>query len=95
MNQHTKGEWKVEESNRETVLGDVLYYIEANDDVVAHEIESLANAQLIASAPDLYEALKGIIENGDKMKMDAQTAIKIFPYIKQAEKALAKAEGKE
>lgn len=42
---------------------------------------------------DLYEALKGIMENGDEMEMDAQTALKIFPYLKQAERALAKVEG--
>lgn len=43
---------------------------------------------------ELWEALRGIMENGAKMEMGAQTALKMFPYIKQAEKVLAKIEGK-
>jgi len=81
---YTKGEWKAEESNRETVLGDVLYYIEANDDVVAHEIETLANAQLIASAPRMYKALEDALEASHNPVVE-----------KILMEALAKVEGKD
>jgi phage tail tube protein FII len=81
---YTKGEWKAEESNRETVLGDVLYYIEANDDVVAHEIETLANAQLIASAPRMHKALEDTLEASHNPVVE-----------KILMEALAKVEGKD
>jgi len=87
---YTKGEWKVGKAT------DVMGYetpIYANTDegrdyeiatVHIYNGEQIANAQLIASAPDLYEALKTIVE------------LKPFNYhncylaVKTAEQALAK-----
>lgn len=55
--------------------------------------ENLANAALIAAAPEMYEALRDIIEQADRCMMmipaDLADSIKIF-----GRAALAKADGK-
>ncbi len=48
-----------------------------------------ANAHLIASAPDLYEALRELLADTEK------TGYTSVPHIMRAAEALAKAEGKE
>lgn len=53
--------------------------------------ENMANAHLIAAAPELYEALADLARDY-KEPLDADTT-KYF--VEQAEKALAKAEGKQ
>ncbi|MBA7685645.1 hypothetical protein ES703_94070 [subsurface metagenome] len=57
MNEYTKGEWKVKG-------GPHQYMIVGKDDgdLIADCYNNLEEAQLIASAPDLYEALRTIIE---------------------------------
>lgn len=86
MNNYTKGEWKT---------GRLKGAIECNGNLLAacfteNDEENQANAQLIASAPDLYEALKAlantIMRNG--------TATKNREEVLNGIKALAKAEGK-
>ncbi len=57
------------------------------DEVLPYNKEAIANAQLIAAAPEMYEALKEILfgyESGNYKQAVAE----------QAKKALAKAEGK-
>jgi hypothetical protein len=56
--------------------------------------EDDANARLIAAAPEMYEALRDIIEQAERTKMmlpaDLADAIRVF-----GRAALAKAEGRE
>lgn len=71
MNQFTKGPWKYEYDNADH-YGGCWYSITDEDggnvcafgynvaDSVANE--KLANAKLIAAAPDLYEALQAMLE---------------------------------
>ncbi len=87
---YTKGEWKI----RAIETGHILVYCDSG--LIADVYNNIngyeANANLIAAAPDMYEALKFIItgkrEDGKYDKYDAAGFIKI------AEEALAKAEGK-
>lgn len=67
---YTKGEWKASKSHNFT--GTLVSYItcgEKNiaqtrlDDREATAEENQANTQLIASAPDLYEACKSVLES--------------------------------
>ena len=59
----TKGEWKV-------IGGVILRSIECNGKqiVVCQGKEVEANAKLIAAAPDLLEALQGLLLNGHNNK---------------------------
>jgi len=57
--------------------------------------EAFANARLIASAPDLYEALKGLL-NWAKLSDSGDTGVwsdENDPAIIQANQAITKAEG--
>ncbi len=64
--------------------------------------ETQANAHLIASAPDMYEALKSALALLDKQREEYNSAVTILPHkpvgegevAKAARKALAKAESK-
>ena len=85
---YTKGEWKIhkDEHNATWVVTDTSKVCVLLDGANARV---KANAQLIASAPDLYEALKAVVERyeiiliGDDQKCDVM-----------AIEALAKADGK-
>lgn len=55
-----------------------------------YEDEELANARLISAAPDLYEALKELID----MDVAYQRGQKVSDAVDKARAALAKAEGK-
>ena len=52
----------------------------------------IANANLIAAAPEMYEALKKIFDHwsSNEQEMSISESVKVF---KQAEAALAKADG--
>ena len=89
---YTKGEWKriyVPEAHLVTIAAVGL---DSNHAIATINKKSFpdewkANAQLIASAPDMYEALKGIVADLENY---------IQPYILEATKeALAKVEGKD
>ena len=56
-----------------------------------YEDEERANTRLIAAAPDLYEALKELID----MDVAYQRGQKVSDAVDKARAALAKAEGKQ
>ncbi|MBA7498639.1 hypothetical protein ES704_01376 [subsurface metagenome] len=87
---YTKGEWEVK---RLPITGGVAIY--AGNDLIAGGLEE-ANAQLIASAPDLYEALRKCAEaiNMLLIKYGNGVLSEESTVYKKAKKALAKAEGK-
>jgi len=88
---YTKGEWYIEKTygsipeirTKERRIAKPLYHMGSED----REVE--ANSYLIAACPEMYEALKAIIESG------------VIPYcysdklVVAAKQALAKAEGRE
>ena len=82
--EYTRGEWQVvDHAWRDKELPfDKVIFVETSRNVVARTWNR-ADAQLIASAPDLYEALKGMVEIGLTGEVQQQIM-----------KALAKAEGK-
>jgi len=96
MINYTKGEWKVGKATDAMGYETPIY---ANTDegrdyeiatVHIYNGEQIANAQLIASVPDLYEALKYIIRELDKADIiKANSIFMLMPV-----QALAKAEGK-
>ena len=85
---YTKGEWK--QGKRHT---DTVYMADENTRIATcFSPNSEANAQLIASAPALYEALKRIKRNCFKDKRGAYWIGRVD--MANAEQALASVEGK-
>lgn len=89
---YTKREWKVITYGESTLRLTGKYYIGTKDYVLA-EVDSEANAHLIAASPDMYEALKALQEHMTMGKSELGR-----PYLadvgRMARKALARAEGK-
>jgi len=79
---YTKGKWKVDKQGRDYPN---MVIEPTSGRVIADCYDSEANAHLIASAPDMYEALREICR-----RYDEDGILDISP----ARKALAKAEGK-
>lgn len=52
------------------------------------------NARLVAAAPELYEALKAISKLDKQIITTGDFIASLMPLMEQADKALAKAEGK-
>jgi len=93
--EYTKGEWKAANKS-----GEDTYNIYADQDnslsyLIARDCTE-ANANLIAAAPDMYEALKGLTEWAKLSFSDdvGEWADENDPAIVTAIKAQAKAEGK-
>ena len=84
--EYTKGDWKITESFGRSKFLNVYVDAEPIPEIIAHKIKK-PNAQLIASAPDLYEALK---------YLDEHCSPEMFSnYAREkCRKALAKATGK-
>jgi hypothetical protein len=91
---NTKGKWEIE--NRSDKITQVISYdintAEAKDICVVSDDwnEQVANANLIATAPDLLRAIKPLVK---RIKAEDSWA-KDYNQIKFAEEAIAKAEGK-
>ncbi len=87
--EYTKGEWKATlEDGEWCVKADNVDYV-CNCDWGANQLTCEANAQLIAAAPDMYEACKDAIELLE-INLEYNRG-KVSVLLK---KALAKAEGK-
>ena len=92
MNSYTKGEWKLAKGRRDQIMtnngiliAQMPSYIRGSAGHVPVK-ETEANANLIAAAPDMYEALKGLLS----------VSFALFtPEYKAAREALTKAEGKQ
>jgi hypothetical protein len=86
MADYTKGEWKVQDGHIES-NGKWICQLWSKKEEDFENSE--ANALLIAAAPDLYNALKGI-----KELAKGYTEMPKDIILKAIDKALAKAEGK-
>jgi len=108
---YTKGEWKINELPTSEYPNGVTSYglkisIQSEDNPRGicyltdrfisspKEEEMLANAHLISACPDMYEALKKLTTIVRDLELKGQDTIR-YPELYQAEKALAKAEGKQ
>lgn len=100
MEGYTKGEWKVEYQQYED--GSHICVADPSGDWVCDcglegDIECEANAQLIASAPDLYKACKLGLEKCESFIHDEYDGTSmlggLLKKLEPIRKALAKAEG--
>lgn len=68
------------------------YKIIKDDTLICTEITSRANAELIAAAPEMLEALRLVVAN---LKAHGNATPLLFGALVKAELAVAKAEGSE
>jgi len=89
MTEHTEGPWEVWENGRERYIRQEDGAIVARDGKQFEEDTNLANARLIAAAPDLYEALKDLLyaRTPDRSRHNRNRVVR-----DRAHKALEKAE---
>lgn len=88
MGQYTAGKWKVSQAG---YMSPISVMNDNGDVQICSSITTMANANLIAAAPELLEALKTMakqyrVEHGLDGAYDE--------VLTQAEKAIAKAEGR-
>ena len=86
---HTRGPWSIEA---------VKDYMRPHDTGIDSEIpESIANARLIAAAPDLLEALRGLLRETKAKNPNPKVGkdFSLLVYIEAASKAIAQAEGEQ
>lgn len=114
MNKHTAGPWELKETTYDTVISDWsviaggdfirlfpykrIYSDDKSQSGLVICRERMANAHLIAAAPDLLEALKLLHEVAGSIKADSRM-LKNYPNllgaVRVADKAIAKATGEQ
>lgn len=94
----TKGSWELRGSRifiKDTFLSIAEVHVQSNYELVTfkpkQDLEAIANAKLIASAPDLLKALSDIIESIDNDFGAFKGVDKESLYIKHAKQAIEKA----
>lgn len=103
---HTPWRWEVDDSGCVHVMGDDWNFIPLispfRESVFEGDKEALANARLIASAPDLLEALGQLLGNAEIARFylkDTEEGILVgsalFDTIQQARAAIARARGEQ
>jgi hypothetical protein len=95
---YTKGDWRVPESPYARVItenGIGIANCYDNDFINRPKFwQAEVNAQLIAAAPDMYKALKLLLERFEEMRGKYSYPMSLDLPRVWAEKALAKTEGK-
>jgi hypothetical protein len=86
----TKGEW-ILNNNSCTIIFENDCSRDGEIDIIAHCEEAIANAKLVAAAPDMYNALEHIIEYWNRDRNDEAMHDALWHIIETAEKALEKA----
>lgn len=93
QSEHTPGPWRIRENPRNdqetcdlSICGDIFILADLTGPQYAHQI---ANARLIAAAPELLEALEGML----RLAETAGASDRIICY--EARQAIAKARGHE
>ena len=93
---YTKGEWKVAPAIDIPYKTSVMVGRLTVADIVEMPVlgEAEANTNLIAAAPDMYEALKRVVKYFDRIIADTSEKYE-SAMVLQAKAAILKAEGKQ
>ncbi len=92
MSEHTKGPWRTDASYTDVFAGDDEFICScegSRNGLPLRDEEDLANARLIAAAPDLLAACKKMVKLYYPGKDEQQSP---GDYIKEVDAAIAKAE---
>ncbi len=96
--EYTKGKWTIFKINKKEIIigllsgNDIISEIKVFPKGMINSGEALANAHLIAGAPEMYEALKLLVERMGEIQYQYPITLEL-PRV-HAERALLKAEGK-
>lgn len=102
MNKHTPGPWSIK---RGTITWEIVseseyvgrVYSTSRSEDISDDAEGVANAALIAAAPDLLAALRGVIRSAAYESGQAEPSLRELTvgikYLDAARAAIAKAEG--
>lgn len=88
-----KDQWEVRAEEPKMYGGTTVFNLGVSFDLYNAQHE--ANARLIASAPELLEALKEILETNQKRRPGIPVARSANRMVEIAKQAIAKAEGRE
>jgi len=102
MSNYTKGEWKTDQRGNTgigiySILPDgeeseeIALVDDISDDLFPNDDQTEVNAHLIAAAPDMYEALKSVVEYENELSYANPSALSLV--LKRAKEALGKIEG--
>jgi hypothetical protein len=95
---HTPGPWEATDQG-DVVMGDdratiIAWCGDAEDNPEMGEATMLANARLIAAAPDMLRALKDLTRFCDAVRVQVGMGKTQLARLEQARAAIAKAEGR-
>ena len=83
---HTKGQWEVKQADSKTVVvcGSMVIASDLYDENASPPIEEIdANANLIASAPDMLKALNDIMCYFSEYEEDYNEILECFEYARE------------
>ena len=96
---HTPGPWRMEEFRKGSYLVTARNAGTAREGIVAQHVPGIANARLIAAAPELLEVIREAVDSADReMSKGRKASPGLATWLEKARAALAKAradEGKE
>lgn len=104
---YTEGPWRVWRTPREHPMTMVLppeaqivdgEFGKTPTEWIADDVRGQANAQLIAAAPDMYEALSPFAARYARIARDGDRPLKVlvpFEWLEQAAAAIARADGEK
>jgi hypothetical protein len=90
---HTPGPWAVDAEGDVVVSDGTVAWVGSANALDAPYTANLPNARLIAAAPEMYEALKAILD-GSGPYISRVTKIVGVDAVEKASAAIAKAEGR-
>jgi predicted transcriptional regulator len=103
MSKYTPGPWKIEDDYIEDEKGEIVchVYLRSEDDMEKEVLTNTANAQLIAAAPELLEAIKEAKETLEAVCEECEDKCRdvevcgVRDSRKKIEKVIQKTEGDE
>ena len=93
---HTPGPWKIEEFSKGSYLVTARNAGTAKEGLVAQHVPGIANARLIAAAPELLEVIREAVDSAEReMAKGRKASPGLATWLEKARAALAKARADE
>jgi len=91
---YTPGPWRMEEFRKGSYLVTARNAGTAREGIVAQHVPGIANARLIAAAPELLEVIREAVDSAEReMAKGRKASPGLATWLEKARAALAKARG--
>lgn len=91
---HTPGPWRMEEFRKGSYLVTARNAGTAREGIVAQHVPGIANARMIAAAPELLEVIREAVDSAEReMAKGRKASPGLATWLEKARAALAKARG--